>query len=62
MLAYYGDDEAAINQNLRNLYDMYQHIVTDRAKKIIVDNQLMQAVDAYYDKFLRDKVEPITLN
>lgn len=60
-IAYAEHDEEKINLNLRFTYDIAYHIQTARAKQIIEERDLMAPIDAYYDQFLRSKIEPVTL-
>lgn len=61
VVAFAGDNEQKLNQDLRFLFDIHHHIVTDRAKQILVEYDLMTPVYQFYDRFLRSKIEPITL-
>lgn len=61
MLEFYGDDTKAINQDLRNHFDMYYWLKTDTAKEILIEENLLAPIEAYYRQFLKNEVSDVSL-
>lgn len=61
MLEYYGDDEAGINQDLRNHFDIYYWIKTDTAKQMMEEGDMLAPILDYYKEFIISKIEPVSL-
>ncbi len=49
------------NLYLRHIYEIFIHVRTKTAKKIIKDKKLMDAVEKEYKSYLKSKIEPVEL-
>ena len=61
-LEFFKNDEAGLNQNMRNIYDSYCWIRTSTARKIVKKNKMMKPIEEYYVKLLKAHIEPVSLD
>lgn len=55
----HGDNQANFNRAFRYIYDCYYWMKTKSARQIIEDQKLMDPINSYYKKFLKERIKPV---
>ena len=58
---FYGNDEKLWNIGLRFTHEMTMWIRTPTTKRIMKERHLLEPITRYYQKFLRERIEPVEL-